>query len=205
MLHPGYAAPASETSHVPAELVRNFFLPAARHPADSDGYQRYRGIRTILGQHCTAECRARLLCLLFSKSTGYRLFAVFAWTVSSVFSIVRNIYERELSDNMVDMDVNAAILGVFLNTTLQAAVHLVQDYEVNLRFVKNHTTIDCKELTWRSTGFLCNIAYQLTTAKTYVFADSVLWLGKVGAENIPKTHDFGPPREDSKTDERLAA
>ena len=25
MLHPGYAAPASETSHVPAELVRNFF------------------------------------------------------------------------------------------------------------------------------------------------------------------------------------
>ena len=33
---------------------------------------------------------------------------------------------------------NVAIWDIFLNTTLQAAVHLGQDYEVNLRFVKNH-------------------------------------------------------------------
>ena len=39
---------------------------------------------------------------------------------------------------MEDLDVNAAIWGIFLNTTLQAPVHLGQDYEVNLRFVKNH-------------------------------------------------------------------
>ena len=34
------------------------------------GYQWYHGIGTTLGQHSTAECRARLLCLFFSKSTG---------------------------------------------------------------------------------------------------------------------------------------
>ena len=39
---------------------------------------------------------------------------------------------------MEDLDVNAAIWGIFLNTTLRAAVHHGQDYEVNLRFVKSH-------------------------------------------------------------------
>ena len=68
---------------------------------------------------------------------------------------------------------NAAIWGIFLNTTLQAAVHLGQDYAENLRFVNIHlgksmkqlfketeklienqteingvTTIDYKEYTW---------------------------------------------------------
>ena len=38
---------------------------------------------------------------------------------------------------MDDLDVNMAILGIFLNTTLQAVVHLGQDYETNLRYVKN--------------------------------------------------------------------
>ena len=47
------------------------------------GYHWYHGIRTTLGQHCTAECRARRLCLFFSKSTGYRLFVVFCLTVSA--------------------------------------------------------------------------------------------------------------------------
>ena len=56
----------------------------------------------------------------------------------AVFSIVRKIHEREPADPLEDLDVNAAIWGIFLNTTLQAAVHLGQDYEVNLRYVKNH-------------------------------------------------------------------
>ena len=33
---------------------------------------------------------------------------------------------------------NMATWGIFLNTTLQAAVHLGQDHDANLRFVKNH-------------------------------------------------------------------
>ena len=98
---------------------------------------------------------------------------------------------------------NAAIWGTFLNTSLQAAVHLGQDYEVSLRFVKNHlwtsveqlfketgklsrnqteitgvTTIDYKEHTLISTSLLCDRAYQITNAKTYVFSDSVLCVEK---------------------------
>ena len=55
----------------------------------------------------------------------------------AVFSIVRGIYGREHDDPMGDLDVNVAILGIFLNVTLRAAVHLGQDYEANLRYVKN--------------------------------------------------------------------
>ena len=45
---------------------------------------------------------------------------------------------REQDDPGDDLDVNMAILSTFLNTTLQAAVHLGQDYEANLRSVKYH-------------------------------------------------------------------
>ena len=76
-----------------------------------------------------------------------------------------------------------AIWDMFLNATLQAAVHLGQDYEANLRFVRNHlwnsvgqlfnetgkliseqteiagvNTIDFEELTWMSTSLLCSQA-----------------------------------------------
>ena len=55
----------------------------------------------------------------------------------AVFSIIRKIYEREPDDLLDDLDVNMVIWGIFLNTTLQAAVHLGQDYEANSRYVKN--------------------------------------------------------------------
>ena len=58
--------------------------------------------------------------------------------MDTVFSIVGKIYDREHTDSMEDLDVNAAVLGKFLNTTLQTAAHLGQDYAENLRFVKNH-------------------------------------------------------------------
>ena len=56
--------------------------------------------------------------------------------MEAVFSIVRNIYGREHDDPMDGLDVNLAIQGIFLNTTLQAAVHLGQDCEANLRYVE---------------------------------------------------------------------
>ena len=58
------------------------------------------------------------------------------------------IYERDPDDPVDDLDVNVAIWGIFLNTTLQAAVHLGQDYEANSRYVKNHL--------WKSVGQLFN-------------------------------------------------
>ena len=110
---------------------------------------------------------------------------------------------------MEDLDVNMAIWGIFLNTTLQAAVHLGQHYEANLRDVKNHlwngvgqlfretgklisdqkeitgvSTINFKDATWMSTSMFRQKAYQITNAKTYVFSDSVLCVGKMGDDPI---------------------
>ena len=39
------------------------------------------------------------------------------------------------------------------------------------------TTIDYKEYTWSATSLLCDRIHQISDAKTYVFADSVLCLG----------------------------
>ena len=41
-----------------------------------------------------------------------------------------------------------------------------------------------KELTWVSTSLLCSRAYWITNAKTYVFSDSVLCVGKMGEDPI---------------------
>ena len=52
--------------------------------------------------------------------------------------MVRKIYGRQLGDPMEDLNVNLANWGTFMNTTLRAAVHLGKDYDMNLRYVKNH-------------------------------------------------------------------
>ena len=64
--------------------------------------------------------------------------------MDKVHSIVRKTYDRGPTDEMEDL--NAAIWGMFMNTTLQAAVHLDQDYDQNLRFVKNHFWSSVKKL-----------------------------------------------------------
>ena len=94
--------------------------------------------------------------------------------------------ENQPDDPLDDLDVNMAIWGIFLNTSLQAVVHLGQDYEASLRFVKNHlwnsvarlfsetgklisdqteitgvNTINLKDLTWMSTSLLCSRAYRI--------------------------------------------
>ena len=44
------------------------------------------------------------------------------------------------------LNVKLAFCGMFMNTTLRAAVHLGKDYDTNLRFVKNYL--------WNSLGQL---------------------------------------------------
>ena len=98
----------------------------------------------------------------------------------------------------------SAVWCIFMNNTLQAAVHLGRNYLENSRFTKNQllksvkqlfqlieklikdqkeinslTTVDFKEPTWRSTTLLCDKAFEITNAKTFVFADSVLSLGSI--------------------------
>ena len=57
--------------------------------------------------------------------------------MENVFSIVRQIYGRSPTDDLNDLDENNAMWGIFMNVTLQAAVHLGRDYEANLRFTEN--------------------------------------------------------------------
>ena len=64
----------------------------------------------------------------------------------AAFSIVRGFYGREHDDFMDDLGVNMIIWGIFLNTTLRAAVHLGQGYDANLRYVKSSL--------WNSVGRL---------------------------------------------------
>ena len=52
--------------------------------------------------------------------------------------MVRKIFGKPPGDPMEDLKVNMAIWGMFMNTTLQAAVHLGEDYDTNLHFAKNH-------------------------------------------------------------------
>ena len=86
---------------------------------------------------------------------------------------VKQIYGRSPTDDLDDLDVNNATWSVFVDVTLQAAVHLGRDHMENLRFNKNQlllsakqafqvtgrliedqteisglTTIDCEQTTW---------------------------------------------------------
>ena len=89
--------------------------------------------------------------------------------METVFSsIVRNIYGREHDDPMDGLDVNMAIWGTFLGTTLQAAVYLGQDYEASLRYWKNHF--------WNSVGQLFNDTGKLISEQKEITGVSTIKL-----------------------------
>ena len=127
--------------------------------------------------------------------------------MEAVFSMVRKICGEQPGYPMED--VKLAIWRIFMNTTLRAAVHIVKDFDANLRFVKDYlrkttgqlfkekeelisgqteTTgiswINFQDLRWVSTNFLHNRACQYATAKVYVFSDSVLCLGRMGHDSV---------------------
>ena len=54
--------------------------------------------------------------------------------MEAVFSMIRKIYGKPLGDLVADLNVNLAIWRMFMNTTLQAAVHFGKDWDMNLRF-----------------------------------------------------------------------
>ena len=112
-------------------------------------------------------------------------------------------------------------LGIFLNTTLQAAVNLGGDYEVNLRFVKNHLWNSVEQLfneTGASSPTRCFVWWKMGDDPIATWKSKIkLYSGKqplqgyesnrwyekgVRVGNIPRNHNVGPPREDSKSDER---
>ena len=122
--------------------------------------------------------------------------------MGKVFSIVRKIYDRKPTDNLKDLDVNTAIWGISMSVTLHAAVHLGRDYSINLRSVKNQSsmsvkqmfcstekfiqeqmeiaglsTIDWDQLMCKESSLLCDGTVRIMKSRTYVLSDSVLCLG----------------------------
>ena len=141
------------------------------------------------------------------EATMEHFFAMSPQTISdteAVYDMLRKIYGRPSDDPMEDLDVNAAIWGVFMNATLKAGSHFRNDHDVNLRHVKNSfwrsagqpffgeteklisgltetigiSLIDSEDLMWISTSLLHSRAYQCANAKVHVFR-----LGAVFGEN----------------------
>ena len=118
-----------------------------------------------------------------------------------LFDCERDLRSRTYRE-MKDLKLNAAIWRMFMNTTLQAAVHLGQNYDQNLRFVKNHFWSSLKKLFKETENFdqeperdhwctndwlrrahmerdklaVWQYSSDLECQDTYVFADSVLCL-----------------------------
>ena len=107
--------------------------------------------------------------------------------------------ERVSDDPVDDLDVNMLFSAYFWIPLFKR-----QDYEENLRFVKNHLWNSVgqlihetrktdlrtknhfckhcrlKDATWMSASLLCEKAYRITNAKTNVFSNSVLCVWENG-------------------------
>ena len=89
----------------------------------------------------------------------------------AVFSIVREIYGRKHDDLLNDLDVNMEIWCTFLNATLRAAVHLGQDHEANLRYVKHNLRNSVGQL-FNETGKLISEQKEITGVSTIDLKDA---------------------------------
>ena len=77
--------------------------------------------------------------LKLKEGNGHTISTISSEVVSymeKVYSIVRKTYDRGPTDEMEDLNANAAVWRMFINAALHAAVHLGEDYDQNLRFVK---------------------------------------------------------------------
>ena len=135
----------------------------------------------------------------------------FVGHLEEVYSDVRQKFGRQPEDDMLEIDVNMVIWGIFMSATMKAAVHLGQYYQENSRTTKNTdfdnikrlfqisqklimdqcheidgiSTIDWNTtIPWVRSTLLNDRAVKLSSAKVYVFSDSVLCLG-----NFPSIHD----------------
>ena len=77
--------------------------------------------------------------------------------MEAVFTMVRKIYGKQPGDPMEDLNVNFAIWGMFMNTSLRAAVHL-EKTDANLRHVKNYL--------WKTIGQLLRETEKLISGQT---------------------------------------
>ena len=91
------------------------------------GYEGYTGIPGTPRNSETSETEGKIWPHHFNVSPDC------APHMEKIFSIVSQTYGRSPTDDLSDVDVFTATRGIFLSVTLQAAVHLGQDYTENLR------------------------------------------------------------------------
>ena len=120
---------------------------------------------------CKSDCQGRPKAEKIEWSQNLHVSPATIHLTEAVFSIARGIYGREHDDPTDDLDVNLAIWGIFLNTTLRAAVHLGQDYEANLRYVKNNLWNSVGQL-FGEAGRLISEQKQITGVSTNDFQDA---------------------------------
>ena len=118
--------------------------------------------------------------------------------LEKVCSNVRQKLSRLQGDEMLNIDVNAMIWGIFTSAIMKAAVHLGQDYQQNLcttkdtdfekvrtlfdisqKFILDHkdeifgiSTIELNTVPWMRTILLFDKAMKLSKAKVHVYSDS---------------------------------
>ena len=136
------------------------------------GYQGYPGNPRTLG---SSEDRRQNLATSLSTDCVPHM--------NKVFSIVRQTYGRSPTDDLKDLDVNTAIWGIFMSVTLQAAVHLGQDYTENLRSTKNQPL--------KSAG-----QWFQTTEKFFFFLETS---GLRGTKQIKDVRKIGHTRDNRKS------
>ena len=112
----------SESSSVHENEVTGEFCCIQKQCGETCGFQNFRKFRK-------SSCWKKVMATYFYISS-----AVVSY-MDKVYSIAKKTYHRKPTDEMEDLGLNAAIWGMFMNTTLQAAVHLRQDNDQNLRFV----------------------------------------------------------------------
>ena len=103
--------------------------------------------------------------------------------MAKLYSIVRQIYGRSPMDDLNDFDVNNAIWCIFMNVTLQAAVHLGRDFFGESTIYKKKKKPQVSETEIPSDRKVDQgsdrKAVEITNANTYVFSDSVPCLGGI--------------------------
>ena len=112
-------------------------------------------------------------------------------------------------DKVGDLNVITTIWGMFVSVTLQAAVHLENDYAQNLHSIKNQPkrtlkhlfnvteklirdqkeisgipVITWQQLMWQRTTLLTDKGVQFATAQTYVFSNSLLCMGGISSNPV---------------------
>ena len=126
-----------------------------------------------------------------------------------VYSNLRQQLKRNPKDSMEDLDVNTLTWGMFMTVTVQAAVHLGNDYWENPHSTKNQPQRTVKQLfdvtkklvrdqkeiqgksmiiwqdnSWKRTTLLTDRAVPLSTAKADVFSDSVMCMGRISENPV---------------------